>query len=395
MSEILYITFTGLASPLGFSQVVRPVCALAERGFRYRILSLESEVDPGDDAFHRRVRAKLDAHGVAWDALPYGPDRVANVRAAVTRALTLPRPRLVHARSYLSGLAALALRVTRRVPYLFDTRGYWVDERLDNETWFTNEPALSAARAAERRLYRNASAIVMLTDVAASDVRHHVFGRWTGAPVRCIPTCVDYDEFAFRVGADLPEEAKPLQDRLVLGHVGSINHAYRIDEMLSITRRVLERREDARFLCLTRQQDEMRAHVERAGIDPARVTVRSVPHDRVAAWLRVMDWGFVLREDTFANRAAMPTKLGEFFATGVRPIAWGGNDDVRRWVQRAGSGLALAELDEETLEATATEVATSEADPATLGRARERTHAHFSLARGVDAYASLLTEVLR
>lgn len=393
-AEILYITFTGLGSPLGYSQVVRPLSALAARGLRYRILSLENELDLADPDFVARVRDRLEAHGIVWDALPYGPSRAANVRAAVAKVLTLPRPRLVHARGYHSALAALTLRAARGVPYVFDTRGYWVDERLDANAWFTTQLRLSTARSVERRLYRNARAIVMLTEVAASDVRHHVFGRWTGCPVRCIPTAVDYDDFAFRFGAPIPDEARPLEHRLVLGHVGSINAAYRMEETLTLARAVLDRRADAHLLCLTRQGDEMRAQLARARIDPARTTVRAVPHDRVAGWLRAMDWGFVLREDTFANRAAMPTKLGELFATGVHPIAWGGNDDVRRWVQRAGSGIALADLDAASLEAAADDIASRPIEPEPLRRARERTYEHFSLDRCVDAYEALLREVL-
>ncbi len=394
MSEILYISFTGLGSPLGYSQVLRPVCALAARGLRYRILSLESAEDREDAARVAHVRARLAEHGVAWEPLPYGPDRVANVRAAITRALTLPRPHLVHARSHLAGLAALALKALRGVPFVFDTRGYWVDERLDHNAWFTNEAALSAARSVERRLYRNACAIVMLTEVAASDVRHHVFGRWTGVPVLCIPTCVDYEDFVLRSSAPVPEEARPLAGRLVLGHVGAINQAYRIDEMLDVVARVLARRGDACFVGLTRQQAELRDRIARAGIDPARTTVRSVSHDRVSGWVRAMDWGFVLREATFANRGAMPTKLGEFFASGVHPVAWGGNDDVRRWVERAGTGIALAELDEASLERAAEVIATRPIERGPLAEARERTRSHFSLASGVDAYAALLGDLL-
>ena len=63
MSEILYVTFDGLASPLGYSQVVRPLVALAERGLRYRVLSMENEADRADPARAGRVRATWGASG--------------------------------------------------------------------------------------------------------------------------------------------------------------------------------------------------------------------------------------------------------------------------------------------------------------------------------------------
>jgi glycosyltransferase involved in cell wall biosynthesis len=392
--EVLYISFDGLASPLGYSQVVRPVCALADRGFRYRIVSFENDSVRADDGVTERVRGRLNAAGVTWDALSYGTNRAANVGRAVQHVLRGRPPALVHARSYLSAVVALCMKLARGVPYLFDTRGYWIDERLDARAWFTNDLSLSLARTVEKRLYRNAAATVMLTDVAASDVRHHLFGRWTGTPVVCIPTLVDFDDFEFRFGAPIPAEARHLQDRLVLGYVGAQNSAYRIDETLAIVRQVLAERPDAHFLCLTLQRDEMLARLRAAGIAPIRTTVRSVSHDRVAGWLRVMDWAFVLREDTFANRAAMPTKLGELFATGIHPVVWGGNEDLRAWVQRAETGLLLSSLDDERVAVAAREIVSRDIDETPLRRARARARKHFGLMNGIDLYSALLTELL-
>ncbi|MBX3271848.1 MAG: glycosyltransferase [Sandaracinaceae bacterium] len=392
--EILYLTFDGLGSPLGYSQVVRPLIALAQRGFRYRVLSMEHEADLADPARVARVRAALTSHGVAWDALPYGPDRADNVRRMLARAARLPRPRLVHCRSYLAGVVGLALRARWGTPYLFDARGYWVDERLAQGAWFNGALRLGAARFVEHRLYRNARAIVMLTDVGADDVRRHVFGRWTGVPVVTIPTCVDYDEFALRFDADVAQDARPLAGRLVLGHLGSINASYRIDVTLDLSARVLRQRADAHLLCLTPQIDEMRRLVAEHGVDPGRVTVRSVDHDRVAPWVRAMDWGLMLLESSFAKRGSMPTKLAELFASGVRPVAHGCNDDVRRWVERAGTGITLPDLDERSVARAADAIVRGVTDEGALRAGRELTRPHFDLGRGADAYAALIGEIL-
>ena len=53
----------------------------------------------------------------------------------------------------------------------------------------------------------------------------------------------------------------------------------------------------------------------------------------------------------------MPTKLAEFFATGIAPIGHGANSEVTDWVRRAGSGLALDDLSIDSLERAAEFVA--------------------------------------
>ena len=85
----------------------------------------------------------------------------------------------------------------------------------------------------------------------------------------------------------------------------------------------------------------------------------------------------------------MPTKLGEFLATGTAPIAYGANSDVVEWVNRAGSGLTLDDLSPESLERAVDLV--SEGVPRTdvLMSARLAAEDHFSLESGVNRYDAL------
>src|SRR5690606_26164370 len=135
-----------------------------------------------------------------------------------------------------------------------------------------------------------------------------------------------------------------LRGRLVVGHVGSLNRAYKIQRSFELARRVLENREDAVFLLLSHQRQAAEAAARAAGIPPDRVVVKSVDPEHVVDYLRAMDWGLLFRSNTFASRAAMPTKFAEFVAVGVRPVQWGGNDDLRHWVRCTGAGLALDDL---------------------------------------------------
>ena len=129
-----------MLEPLGEAQVIAYVLGLSRLGYNYEIMSLEKEEDRDNHVSEATVRARLMAGGVVWTLLSY--DGRGNLRIANTyrRAWVELRKRwksgkvaIVHARSYVMGLLARQVAGQR---YIFDARGYWVDERKEAGRWF-------------------------------------------------------------------------------------------------------------------------------------------------------------------------------------------------------------------------------------------------------------------
>ncbi|MFU8806257.1 MAG: glycosyltransferase, partial [Bradymonadaceae bacterium] len=406
--HLLYLSFDGLLEPLGYSQVVRYLLALSkDHGLRYTIASLEKEKDLSDMGRVAGLREQLDAHGITWVYRPYASGgtlgqartNMGSMNTMVNAVVDAQKVDLIHARSYLSATVALKTKRLHGVPYLFDIRGYWIDERYEEGRWFTNPLVYQAAKAWERRLFEGADGVVSVSKIAAGDITSGRLGRrQADRPVAVIPTCVDYDEFALgrepRPGI-IPEAiAARLQGKLVVGFVGSVNAVYCIDEMVRLFGHLLDRRPDAHLLALTRQPEILEEKARAAGIPVEAFTLASAPHDEVADWLYYMDWGLMLRRRSFANRAAMPTKMAEFFARGVRPLQYGCNDEVCDWVNRAGSGLVMNSTAEFDLRQAADFVARSRTTPEMLARARWNTQTHFDLKSGIDRYAEVIERIV-
>lgn len=403
LMRTLYLTFDGLLEPLGASQIVRPVIGLARRGLAYTILSLEKREDLRDRARVRALERDLRDADVRWVAAPYETGGGArNVATNVRRALALAYAEarrgdvaLLHARAHLSAAVAWTVRRTTGLPYLFDFRGYWVDEQREQGKWVTQPAAYRIAKLGERMLVRDAAAVVCLTDLATHDVRCGGLGR---APrhVVTITTVADYREFT-RSGSTerVPRGLRALlSDKLVVGYIGALNPSYATDASLELFRRVADQRSDAHLLCLTRQGDELRRSLERHGIPSGQVTLTDAPHEHLVQWLRLVDWGLLLLNSPFAKRGSMPTKLAEWFAAGVRPVQHGCNSEVSAWVRRAGSGLVLGSLSQRELKAAAEHIATTPRDEVAIWRARELTETHFGLEAGIEGYTTLLRQLL-
>src|SRR4051794_8169649 len=120
--HVLYVTFDGILQPIGYSQVVRLVEGLAQRGVPYHVLSLERDDDLRDARRVAAVRTRLAAAGVDWELLRYdtagtagaAARNVGRMTAAVTRLAAKRRVRLIHARSYHAAFAAFSAHATTR-----------------------------------------------------------------------------------------------------------------------------------------------------------------------------------------------------------------------------------------------------------------------------------------
>lgn len=300
---------------------------------------------------------------------------------------------LFHCRSYFGAFFPAVAGAFGSAPYVFDTRGYWIDEKVEAGRWFQDPSSLAIARWVERELYNRASAVVSLTELAATDVREGRFGR-PRCPERsiCIPTSVDFEKFSL-------ERREPpdafLREGPIIAYVGSVNASYEYRKSVQLASLILRGEPKAKFLALTGQTEQMESLADEFAIPSGRRLITRVAYDEIHRWLPWIDVGLILRVGfNRANRASMPTKLSEFFATGVTPITHGANSEIADWVQKTGSGLALDDLSDASLERAADFAVSGRPDIEALVRARLRAERHFSLDAAARRYDALFQRVL-
>jgi glycosyltransferase involved in cell wall biosynthesis len=402
--RILYLTFDGVLDPLGQSQVVRYLCRLSDRGFSYSLISLERESNLVNAKVLSETEELLRRHAIEWIRLPYhigGPKAVLrNIREMARSARGLIRTRdigLVHARAYVPAFIARYLQLRCGTSYLFDARGYWIDEKAAEGQWFTRPGVYAGAKWLERRLFQSAVAIVTLTAVMADDLRTGILRNKQQIPIAVIPTCADFDHFspASRTPSAVPTELRlRLEGKLVVGMMGAINASYCVREGLVLFRMLRERRADAHLLCVTQQVALARALIRGVGISEDDCTITQSSYQDMPDWMRWMDWGLLLLNETFAKRGSMPTKLAEMMACGVRPVQYGCNQEVADRVHKAGSGIALTDLSLSTLAQCAEQIAITPLLSDVVRRARDESCSWFGIESGINKYESLLTQIL-
>jgi glycosyltransferase involved in cell wall biosynthesis len=397
--SILYLSLDGMLEPLGRSQVLSYIYKLTDAGFSFAIISLEREQDINAAAVSRLSR-ELRARNIEWrwERFQQGGIRPAfrNLRNLFRQARSLSRVNrfaAIHARSFPPALVARLLKLTNGIPYLFDLRGCWVEEKAAEGAWVTNPLAFSFAKMIERDLIEDAFASVTLTAIHADDIK----ARSRKTLVSAIPTCADYDLFIRNADQDvLPDKVVvALRDKLVIGMVGSVSKSYRTREALQLFSEIRRLRPDAHLLCVTRQISQMKAMLKELGIADSDHTMLSSDHEQMPAWMSLMDWALLLLSDGEAKRGSMPTKLPEYFAAGVRVVQYGCNREVADHVRQCGAGIVLPDLSIEELRRAAQHIASEPRFSDSTAKARTLTRAHFGLEAGTRKYQDLFNRIIQ
>lgn len=390
---ILYISYDGMLEPLGQSQVLGYLERLADT-FSIHLISFEKRGDWHELSRRTAIGERLVRKGIAWHPLRYHkrptvPATLFDIAIGCALSLWLTlrfRIRLIHARSTIPALMALAAKRLGHARLLFDIRGFWADERVDGGMWPAGGILYRAMNRLERYLYRHADHIVTLTEASRPSIMEWLGGA--AVPVTVIPTCADLERFS--------PAGQPRPAVFTLGYLGSIGTWYCFDDMLACFRLIQQRRPDARLLVVNRnEQAEVHAAVAHAGIDPAAVEVVAAEHAEVPALVRRMTAGAMLIRPAPSKRASAPTKLAEYLGCGVPCLGNAGVGDVADILTDDEVGVVLRDLTPEARAEGVDRLLALCEEPGLAGRCRSSALRRFSIDAGVACYRRLYDGLAR
>lgn len=390
ISGVLYLSYDGMLEPLGQSQVLAYLELLAV-GQRIHLISFEKPADLADRQRLARLRARIAAAGIVWHPLTYHkrPSALAtawDIAAGIALGGWLVlrhRLAIVHARSYVAAVMALAIKRLCGARFVFDMRGFWADERVDGGLWPRGGRMYRIAKGFERRFLLGADHVVSLTQAAVREMRRFDYLAARQPPFSVIPTCADLARFC-------PPTPAPQRDGFVLGYVGSAGTWYLFDQVAVVFARLHQRRPQARLLVVNRgEHDFIRAALRRAGVADAAVELTAAEHAEVPALLWRMDAGIFFIRQAFSKQASAPTKLAEFLGCGIPCLANAGVGDMAQMLRDERVGVAVEDFTAAALDAGLASLLDLCADPATAARCRAAAQRHFSLDEGVARYRAV------
>lgn len=390
---ILYVSYDGMLEPLGQSQVLAYLEKLATN-CPIHLISFEKGSVRSDIGRHDAMKHRLAQAGIRWHPLRYhkrptapatGYDIAAGTALAI--AVTLRhRLNIVHARSYVAALIALAVKRVTGAKFLFDMRGFWADERVDGGLWPADGRLYRMTKALERRFLLAADHVVTLTHASEEEIRRFPYLAGKATPISVIPTCADLDRFLI--------QGPPQRDPFTLGYVGSVGTWYLLDEMLRCFNALQTIEPDARLLVVNRGEEELiRGRASALCIDPSSMGVVAADHRDMPALVGRMSAGMALIKPAYSKIASAPTKLAEYLGCGVPVLGNTGIGDMAEILEGRRVGVALDDFSHSSLRSGVSRLVELARQPGSQERCRQTAIELFSLDRGVAAYGAIYNEL--
>jgi PEP-CTERM/exosortase A-associated glycosyltransferase len=261
------------------------------------------------------------------------------------------RPDIIHAHSPVLN-AFPAIKVARKlgIPVVYEIRAFWEDAAVDLGRTTEGSLRYRATRKLETRAIRQVDHVFTICEGLRSDIAER------GIPagkITVIPNAVDVESFAF---GGTPEEALKTQLGLsgctVIGFIGSFYAYEGLGLLLDALPLIFVSLPDVRLLLVGGgpQEQTLKEHAKRLGIEDKVVFAGRVPHHEVQRYYDLIDVLAYPRHSMRLTELVTPLKPLEAMAQGRLLVASdvGGHkelirDGVTGMLFHAGSARSLAE----------------------------------------------------
>lgn len=401
--NILYISYDGMTDPLGQSQVLPYLVGLSEKGYKITLLSCEK---PERLVHKEAIQAICSKSHINWQPIIYTRkppilSTMKDVKRLKQQAKVLHDKisfDLVHCRSYISALVGLWLKQKEGLPFIFDMRGFWANERVDGGLWRLSNPLYKRVfnyfKKKERTFLAESAAVVSLTYAAKDEMEQWAVPH---SPISVIPCCVDTELFnpntlnldqlnVLKRKADLPANA------LVLGYVGSLGTWYLLPEMLAFFKVWLRQHPASTFFFVSNEPKEMvLAEARKLDIPEDKLKILSATRNEVPYYISMMDLGIFFIKNAFSKKASSPVKQGEMMAMGVPVFCNAGVGDSDHIIQKYRSGELVYTFNDAAYGDAIRRMKEEMNHPEHI---RSGALEYFDLKSGIESYAALYKSLI-
>lgn len=408
--KVLYLSYDGLTDPLGQSQILPYILELSKRGFHYDIISFEKPERYMEYA--STIREMIKGCHITWHPLRYTKrppilSTINDIRSMQRTGSTLIRKNshdIIHSRSYIASMVALKLSSRHSVPFIFDMRGFWADERVEGNIWDLKNPVYRMIynyfKRLELTLLKRSSAVISLTHRGKEEILTWNLHENMDKKIHVIPCCTDVRHFDPELKSGLGDKAKHYSEILkgrkmspVIAYLGAIGTWYMLVEMLGFFKEVLNEFPDAALLFITPENEStIRSACSKLKIPQDNIIITEGTRKEVPELLSLADTGLFFIRPTFSKTASSPTKQAEFMAMGIPVICNSGVGDTDMIVNRYRSGLVLQSMDSREFRKGVQFLKQNTFIEKTS--IRDGAIDYFSLSKGVDEYQKVYNGVL-
>jgi len=396
-----------MTDTLGQSQVIPYLIGLSKSGYSITLISCEKPA-----SYQRNsalISSLLKENNIDWHPLFYTkkPPVLSTLwdmfkMNRKIRQLHLDKDfKVVHCRSYITSLLGEKFCKKNNIPFVFDMRGFWADERVEGTIWNLKNPIFkwiyNYFKRKELDFVNTAAAIVSLTHAGKREIQSWKILPSQKHKITVIPCSADFDLFVpatalqrkkARANAGIDESD------FVIAYLGSIGTWYLLDEMLDFFSICLKQNPQSKFYVLTGDsKQELYAKAKSKGIPENSLMVEFAERKQVPEKLAAADWGISFIKPSFSKTASSPTKMGEMLAMGIPLIVNGNVGDVQEIIEQVGGGLCIMELNHASYIEAIEKM--GKYDSNDRNKIRMKSKEIYHLQKAIDSYVSIYNSILK
>lgn len=404
--KVLYVSYDGMTDPLGESQVIPYLKGLINNGFEIHILSTEKR-----DNFLKRkdhILKVLKDIGIEWHYIFYTKkppviSTIKDINQLSKFAFRLNRKhnfKIVHCRSYIASFIGLKLKRRYGLKFIFDMRGFYPDERVDGNIWDISNPLYRMIykyfKKKEKVFFKEADYTISLTHAACEIIINKIVGE--SIPIRVIPCCADQEVFDYRKVSEedkvsARQNLSVSKDDFIISYLGSIGTWYMLKEMLDFFGILKQKRRNAKFLFITRDNpEELYRQAEICGLNRNDLIIFAANREQVPALLSLSRLSIFFIKPVFSKIASSPTKLAELFGLGIPVICNSNVGDLNKIFEDNNVGYLINNFNEDSyINAVNSIDYILNIDPEEIRKTGENL---FSVNIGIDKYSRVYNKIL-
>jgi len=241
------------------------------------------------------------------------------------------------------GAKAFASYPNSRV--LFDNRGLPLEE---SEMRYGDRKIHVINRKNKRKALDFAKSHCDMYNFVTNEMRKYLLEKYSyknELPYTIIPTLYHPEDVDWEGWERVVQLERYTPDQMVVSYIGSTASWQSTSQLISIIEKIGTAYKKARFIILTNGEIEEIKSLPSDVKD--RLTVKGVPHSQMKYYLKMSDFGIVIRDENIVNQVAAPTKIAEYLTAGVSML-YAGNIGILRDIKDKVDASMLISVDQDS-----------------------------------------------
>jgi len=399
--NILYLSYDGITDPLGRSQILPYIIGLSkDKNLKFTIISFEKDENYGSQK--KTIENILDNHQIKWIPLKYTkrPPILSTIWDLIklnkeVNKLKKDSIYLIHCRSYITSLIALKFKEKYDIPFIFDMRGFYADERVDGKIWskerFIYKHIYNYFKKKEEKFLQESNHVVSLTSAGKNEIES--WNLPNQSPITVIPCCTDENLFRPDNIKDLKNNLNIQNDDFIISYVGSIGTWYMLDEMLDFFILLKAKNKNSKFLFITKDNPSIITGKSRKkGINENDLIIVPSSREMMPSYIAASNFSMFFILPVFSKKASSPTKMGEIMNLGIPIICNNGVGDVDEIMKQCMPELLIKNFTKEEYSRIIGLITNNyNIDQEKI---INTSHQYYSLEKGVKKYKEIYNSIL-